>query len=348
MRVCRAWLFLPAVFLFSTATWSQGRGGAPSQPLTQSITVRGRVVDAETGSSVLDARVTLIATGGQNGGQGGSNMGSDFEFDNIPTATLFELKVEADGYQTYQQFFQPTAAGMNGYMTIPLRKVKFVESPPKGKVVDARLLQLSGPAREAYQSGMTQLYEKNDPTKSMAFFERTLKLAPAFYEAHYQMGVAHQNLKQTSEAISAYQEAERGSEGKYAPAEFALASLLSEQQKFSDAEAAARKGLVANPKSAAGHYELARSLMGQGKAPEAETEAKASLELTPLLPQNYLLLAAVDANRGQPEPAIEQLDAYLKAVPTGAVADSVRALRESLAKQLPAERTTTAQPPKPQ
>jgi len=344
MRIRTALFLLLALLLYSMPVAGQGRSGG--QPPVSLVSVRGRVVDAETSSPVLDARVTMIASGGQIGGQGGSSMGSDFQFDNVLMQALYELKVEANGYQTFQQYFQPMST-INTYMTIPLRRIKFVEVPPKGKSVDSRLLQLPGPAREAYQSGMTQLYEKNDPAKSMAFFEKTLKLAPAFYEARYQLGVAHQNLKQTPEAITAFQEAAQGSNGKYAPAEFALASLLAEQQKFGDAETAARKGLDADPKSAAGHYELARALLGQGKAPEAETEAKASLELAPNMAQNQLILAAVCANRAQPAEAVEYLDAYLKAVPTGPMADAARALRENLSKQVPQAKGASGEPQKP-
>ena len=343
MSIPRSLLLFSALFLCTRPAAGQARG--PSSQPSNIVSVRGRIVDGETGASVLDARVTLIASGGQNGGQGGSSMGSEFQFDNVPAQTLYELKVEADGYATMQQYFQPMSS-LSNYMTIPLRRIKFVEVPAKGRVVDARLLQLPGAAREAYQNGMTQLYEKNDAAKSMAFFEKTLKLAPGFYEAHYQMGVAYQNLKKTPEAIGAYQEAAEGSKDKYAPAEFALASLHSEQQKFADAEAAARKGVEADSKSAIGHYELARALLGQGKTEEAESEAKASLELNKDLPQNYLLLAGVCTTRGQTPDAVANLDAYLKAVPSGSLSDSVRTLRDNLSKQVP--QANSADPPKPQ
>jgi tetratricopeptide (TPR) repeat protein len=160
--------------------------------------------------------------------------------------------------------------------------------------------------------------------------------------------VAYQNLKRTPDAMTAFREAVQGSDGKFAPAQFALASLLSEQQSFAEAETVVRKGLESDGKSATGHYELARALLGQGKAPEAETEAKASLELSPKLPQNYLILAAVCANRGQAAEAIEELDAYLRLVPTGPMADSVHTLRENLSKQVPqAKAGGAAEPQKP-
>ena len=323
---------LPLVLLFSLPALGQSRGGSTSvQPSVQFVTVRGRVVDAETGSPVLDARITLIAMGGTSMGQGQTSLGSDFEFDNIP-ATIYELRIEADGYQSLQQAFQANS-GIIGSITIPIRKIKFVDAGPRGKTVSSRVLQLPAPAREAYQNGIAQLYEKHDPEKSLPFFDKTLKLAPAFYEATYQRGVAYQDLKRTAEAETAFRDAVKASDGKFAPPQFFLASLLSTRQSFAEAEAAARKGLESEPKSPQGHYELARALLGQGKIDEAETEAKASLELSSDLPQNFLLLAAVAANRGQPAEAVKDLDQYLKAVPDGPLSDTVRSQREILREQ---------------
>jgi Flp pilus assembly protein TadD len=350
MRIRKAILTLPAVLLFTATGFAQGRGGGMSagQPV-QLATIRGRVADAETGAPILDARITLVAmAGGAQGGGSQSMMGSDFEYDNIPQG-LYEIVVEAEGYQGIRQPFQINL-GTPSYITIPMRKIKFVENSGKGKAVSSRLLQLPPSAREAYQSGMTQLYDKHDATKSLAFFEKTLKLAPSFYEANYQMGVAYQDLKRSPEAEAAFRDAARVSDGKCSPAEFSLASLFAERQNFAEAEAAARKGLESEPNSAQGHYEVARALLGQGKSNEAEAEAKASLELSRDLPQSYLLLAAVSANRGQPAEAVKALDQYLEAVPKGPLSDSVRALRENLRKQTPEAKEGSpapSDPPKP-
>jgi tetratricopeptide (TPR) repeat protein len=319
---------LPVVLLFCPPVFGQARRGNPS---VQYITVRGRVVDAETGSPVLDARVTLIAMGGTVLGQGQTSLGSDFEFDNIPV-TMYELRVEADGYQALDQAFQANS-GIIGSITIPIRRIKFVDTSVRGKTVSSRLLQLPAPAREAYHNGITQLYEKKDPEKSLPFFDKTLKLAPAFYEAQFQRGVAYQDLKRTPEAEAAFRDAVKASDGKFAPPQFFLASLLSGRRNFSEAETAARKGLESEPKSPQGHYELARALLGQGKADEAETEAKASLAISSELPQNFLLLAGISATRGQPAEAVKDLDQYLKAVPNGPLSDTVRSQREILRQQ---------------
>jgi len=329
MKLRNLLLLLLSMALCSLPAFAQARnpGGQP----VQLVTVRGRVVDAETGVPVLDARVTLQAMGGAAMGENQSSMGSEFEFDNIP-ATIYELRVEADGYQSLQQTFQPNI-GMIGSLTIPIRKVKFVTTGERGKTASSRLLQLPADARQAYQNGMEQLYEKHDPQKGLELFQQTLKLAPAFYEAKYQMGMAYQDLKRSPDAENSFRDAIKSSDGKYAEPEFALASLLSGRHQFAEAEAEARKGLESEPKSGPGHYELARALLGQGKSSEAETEAKACLELTRDLPQSYVLLAAVAANRGQPAEAVKDLDQFLAAVPTGAYSDSVRAMRENLRKQ---------------
>jgi len=331
MRVPKAVLPLSALLLLFCLPVSAQRGGGSG--MIQVVTIRGRVVDGDTGSSVLDARISLVgmAGGASNGSQ--SYMGSDFVFENIPTG-LYEIVIEATGYQTLRQPMQ-TSSAMSSYITIPMRKIRAPRDVPAGKTVSSRLLQLPAPAREAYQNGISELYDKHDPEKSLPFFQKTLKLAPSFYEANYELGMAYQTLKRAPEALAAFREADKASAGKFAPAEIALASMLSEQQNYTGAEAAARHGLESEPKSATAHYELARALLGQGKTAEAETEAKASLEQSRDLPQNYLVLAAVSANRGETVDAIQDLDEYLKVVPSGPMSDSVRTLRDTLSKQAP-------------
>jgi tetratricopeptide (TPR) repeat protein len=346
MSIRKALFPLAGLLLVASSLFAQAKGGGATAGSSQVVTIRGRVVDAETGSPILDARIALIGMAG-GAGLGGSStiVGSDFEFDSIPTG-LYEIAVEADGYQNIRQPMQTTSS-MTSYITIPMRKSATGQRSPAGKTVTSRLLQLPGPAREAYQSGMALLYDKHDPEKSLPFFQKTLKLAPSFYEANYQLGVAYENLKRTPEATAALQEAQKSSGGKFAPAEVALASVLSEQQKYADAEAAARQGVEGEPKSGAAHYELARALLGQGKSEEAETEAKASLEQTKNLPQNYLLLAGICANRGDTAAAIQDLDDYLKAMPDGSLSDNVRTLRDTLNKQMPQAKDAPPQPVKP-
>ena len=348
MSLPRLLLMLSLPLLLAASAFAQVRSN--SAPSNQLVTIRGRVVDAETGAAVLDARVSLsgVTGGGLSGSQ--STMGSEFEFDNIPTQGNYEIVVEADGYRPVRQPFQASYA-IGGPFVIPLVRIKFVEKPAVGSAVSARLLQLPAEARDAYQNGMTQLYDKHDAQKSLAFFDKTLKLAPTFYEANYQLGMAYQDLKRTPEAESAFRDAMKASDGKFAPPAFSLASLLSMRQSFAEAESLARKGLQSDPKSASGHYELARALLGQGKADEAETEAKTSLELGSAIPQNYLLLAAIAANRGQPAGAVKDLDKYLEAVPDGPLTASVRSMRENLRQQagLPKEEAErTNGPAKPQ
>jgi tetratricopeptide (TPR) repeat protein len=146
--------------------------------------------------------------------------------------------------------------------------------------------------------------------------------------------MAYRDLKRAQESQASFRHAIQASEGRFSPAQFALASLLSDEKKFAEAEAAARKGLQGENTSAPGHYELARSLLGQGKASEAEAEARATLTMSRELPQAYLLLAAVYEGRNQMQQAVKELDRYLLAVPKGPVSDSVRAVRQDLQRRL--------------
>ena len=316
-------LFLLLLTLPSAAQVLGRRGST----LGQTITLRGRVVDAETNSAVLQARIRLSSSGVAR-----TAVGGDFEFDELPARANYEITVEADGYQDVREMLDPSVEA-TGFVVIAMHRFRGRERA-LGSKVTVRLLQLPGAAQEAFLKGMDCLYGKHDPAGSLPFFQETLKLAPKFYEAQYQAGMAYRSLGRAPESEAAFAGAAAASEGHYSPAQFALASVLSDRRKFAEAEVTARNGLQGEDDSGPGHYELARALLGQGKSGEAEKEARTTLARTRNLPQTHLLLAAIYDGRDDPEHAVRELDLYLRDVPKGGVSDSVRALRLDLQRKL--------------
>ena len=71
------------------------------------------------------------------------------------------------------------------------------------------------------------------------------------------------------------------SDDKFPDADFALASLLTDQKQFAEAEKLVRAGLLMQPDAWNGQLELARVLLATGRFAEAEQSALAVRKTKP-------------------------------------------------------------------
>ncbi len=166
-------------------------------------------------------------------------------------------------------------------------------------MVSARELGLPQDAQSALHQGTDALFKKHEPAASLPFFEKVLLMAPDFYEAAYYQGVALMELGRKKEAEDAYKNAASLSDDKFPEADFALASMLTDEKQFADAERLIRAGLLMAPDAWSGQLELARVLLATGKFPEAEQSALAVRKVKPDFPRIYLLLANIHQNAAE-------------------------------------------------
>ena len=120
------------------------------------------------------------------------------------------------------------------------------------------------------------------------------------------------------------------SKDKYADAFFWLATLLSDNERFADAEAAARKAVDLNPAAWQANSELSRALLGLNRAAEAETSARAAVDLQPGNANLHLLLANIHMQQKNDVALLDDLNSYLKLAPTGSFASQVRQQRDEV------------------
>jgi tetratricopeptide (TPR) repeat protein len=330
------WLAALAVFLFPHASLAQRRSPLRGQLYRQNHGIRGSLRDIETDVPIPGARLELRGLGISMSSQTTEASG-DFEFTGLGDGQ-YEVVAEADGYESTHEtvLLQP---GQEAYVSIRMRKREAA-----GGTVSVRTLKLPEKARQAYEKGLLELYQRRKPEKSVPLFQTTVQEAPQFYEADYHMGVAFERLGRIGEAESAYREAIRLSEGRHSPSQFAYASLLSEKHSFVPAETAARKGLETAPDSGRGHYELARALLGEGRVDLAEKETRTVLEKTRQLPQVFLLIAAIHVLHHEMEKAVDSMSQYLQMVPKGPASDEVRRARDNLLKEIENQKAAATLP----
>lgn len=212
-------------------------------------------------------------------------------------------------------------------VTIRLREVDSPKSTTKPSVVSAANAGVPKKALEFYDNASKLAREKD-----YAGAIKELKLAvaeyPSFLSALSLIGMLHMRLNELDKADEAFKAALKIDPEAYEPLLNRSITLL-KLTKFKDAETSLRKTLKLKPDSSAAYYYLGRTLNKLGKNEEAE---KAFLTCTEKSPgefkEAHRLLAAIYLDRGKPERVIEQLETYLKLVPTAPDADNLRMVIE--------------------
>jgi len=263
-----------------------------------------------------------------------SRQNGDFTFENL-SGGEYTILFSADGYESHQESlllrFIPEAK-----VDISLRKTMVAKSDAFGpdKVVSTRELSLPTKAKDALAKGREHLYQKHDYAGSLASFRRVLEISPGFYEAYYDEGVAYTFLLKPADAEDAFRKSITGSEGHFAEPCFALASLLTDQQHFAEAEKIAREGLNIQPDAWRGYYELARALLGEKNPAEAEKNGLEARKRKTDFPGLYLILANIHMQLRNSEAVLDDVNAFLKLDPDGPASGQARKIRDQMERTL--------------
>ena len=208
--------------------------------------------------------------------------------------------------------------------------------------VSVRELTIPGKARDEFQRGMKKL-EEHDEKGSLRHFDAATQIYPGYYEAHYNQGVAELHLGKDDKALEAFQKAIDLSGGQYARAQFGYALMLCRQGKAQEAERAVRYGLVTDPNISEGHLVLGLALLKLHRADEAAKSAREALELNDSSsPKAFLILADVEAAKGNYGAQVRYLDAYMKWRPNDPNKAMLRSVREA-AKRLEMNQASMSQ-----
>ena len=212
-------------------------------------------------------------------------------------------------------------------VTIRLREVDSPKSTTKPSVVNAANAGVPKKALEFYDKAAELARAKDYPGAI-----RELKLAveeyPSYVSALSLIGMLHMRLNELDKADDAFKAALKIDPEAYEPL-LNRSITLYKLSKFKDAESLLRKTLKVNAESAAAYYWLGRTLNKLGKNDDAEKAFLACTEKSPgEFKEAHRLLAAIYLDRGKPERVVEQLEIYLKLVPTAPDAENLRMVLE--------------------
>jgi hypothetical protein len=305
-------------------------GSGTIQP--HSFSVGGMVFDAESHTRIDGVRVDLRALTGATVATAFTSGNGDFHFNNIPGGT-YEVVIEQMGYQPTHQ--QVDIQGSTFGLMLELRSMPRASNlSPGNPTVSKRELSIPHKAHDAMEKGLALLYAKSDYQGSVKQFERATQEYPDYYEAYTAMGVAYMNLGDAVNSEHVLRKALDLSDQQYVGALYTLASLLSNGQRFADAEPLARKGVELDANSWQADSELARALLGLGRAAEAETSALTAVKLRPEIANLHLLLANIHIELQNKPALLDDLDIYLKLAPTGPFTSQARKQRDEVQQEL--------------
>ena len=181
-------------------------------------------------------------------------------------------------------------------------------------VVSVQELKMAGKSHAAFDKG-SQLLEKGETAKSVAYLQQAIADYPEHYKAYYDLGVAQYRLSHLEEAEQAFQKAIDITKGHFAPPQFGLGAILCQKSEFPQAESLLQRALDVDPGSAVGKYYLAWAQFGLNRLAEAERTLEQALLRNEKLAEAYLLLARVHQRQRNVPAVTRDLEFYVKLDP---------------------------------
>lgn len=318
---------LPRVLL--VLVLALGCAWAQQQPDTGNISGQIKI----TRGTFPDARIEVKLT--SRGALVGTTFCDDegkFAFYNLP-ANNYHITIDDDHFQPYEEIVSVNP------LLIRTNIVTLILTPRPSDKPQADDAQVSG--ENPYMIDASQ-YKNQVPKKALKEFESgvkaqsagklesairhwqsALEVAPAFYPAHNNLGVAYLEQKNFPSA-----EAEFGKAITLSPndtqAYFNLGNVMLLTGRYDDAQRVVEDGLRHGPNAAFGYFLLGTVAERRNRPADAEVDLRKALALDPLLGKVHLELVNLYLGQHHNEAAIAELQVFLQRFPTDPLAPKAR------------------------
>ena len=213
------------------------------------------------------------------------------------------------------------------FVSIRLRAVEGKKPKNGPAVISAANAGVPKAALDHYEKASKLAHEK-DYKGAIKELKDAVSEYPQFVSAHNQLGVLYLRLNEVDHADEAFKAALKINPEAYEPLLNRGISLY-RLGKFKDAEASFRATLKVKADSAVSYYYLGRTLNKLGRNEDAEKALLTCLKMSPNdFQEAHRLLAAIYLDRGALPRVVEELEAYLKVVPTAPDAENLRQVIE--------------------
>jgi tetratricopeptide (TPR) repeat protein len=175
--------------------------------------------------------------------------------------------------------------------------------------------KVPGNERAQYNLGCVLQDEPGRLDDAVSDFERALQLAPDYYRAHCNLGIALQSLGRTQEAIAQFEEALR-LKPDLVEAQNGLGNALLSAGRIPEAIGHYQRAVLLKPDYVEAHNDLGCALAKvAGREGEAVAQFREALRLEPeFMPAHFNLANALNA-MGRPVDAVAEYEAALRLRP---------------------------------
>lgn len=304
------------------------------------VTVAGNVYHSEDSSPAVNVIITLSNDEHQIFATEATSDTGGFRFGRVKRAVYY-LDVNADGYQP-ESLEVDLSMMSDKVVSIYLKPIAKDQAVPKGNSISAHELSLPAKARDLMESGKKKLYQEKDSARAVADFQQAVSLAPGYYEAYYQLGMAYANSGNRDDAEKSFRKSIEVSGGKYGEPEIAIGTLQLERKETAEGEKSIRRGLQLNPNLWLGHYELGKALFIRNHLVEAEQSAEQARSLAPAVPVIYRLLSNIHLQEKNYLALLRDIDEYIKLDPDSPAGVRAKELREQVQQKIASQKMEPA------
>ena len=343
-------LVITSLLLLSWANaFGQTRGQAP-QPTNQ-YEIRGKLMFAM--ATPPDERIEVFLERNMQRIQTAfTDSLGQFEFRGLSPGN-YTISVRHPGFEDVHQTVEVFNMQRTVTLSIPMQPTFVVRRTRPGgfegddsNVIDVNQLKsLPKKAIQEYEKALGET-RKGETLKTVKHLEEAIKLAPNFYHAHNNLGVAYVKLERYRDAEKHYRRARELNPNADQPLLNLAMMFIAESDlhreegrhvygKLLDAAMDnLDEAIKMRPSSAPAHFYLGTAYYKSDFLSEAEASLKKAGNLDPKMPGPQLMLINVYVKQKRWKDVISQIDVFLKDNPRAEERPRMQELRQKLAKEL--------------
>src|SRR5262245_12041053 len=308
MRFLRTSVILSvAVFLFCNA-------GFVEAAVERSIS--GRLIFDSNFDCEQRCVVTLLAMGVRPVQTAFADLLGRFSFDNVQRGS-YAIRVEIDGFEAVTQPLQDSDSGVGVNIFVPLNRKPTTTKSGSGQTVDiSEYLQRYPKKAVTYFEKGSESLKKQKNEEAVKYLRNAVELAPSFYQAHNELGVAYRELGRFDDAEREFMTAHQLNSTGVEPL-LNLTSLYLQENEPERAVTTGEQAVKVNSRSAPAFFSLGIALYKVAQLDRAESALKRALDLAPKMGTVRLMLANVYLKLRRYDNTLEQLNAYIAENPKG-------------------------------
>src|SRR5262245_16023392 len=313
LKLCVALLLLPMALL-----------AAPDS------TISGRLLFDNAGFSCDRCTITLLA-GMRPVATTFVDLSGYFTFNNVPRGSL-TIHAEIDGFETVNYQVENNGDRVSPNVVIPVARKPVIVSKSGAGIVNISefLERYPKKAVSLFEKGSDSLKKKKNED-AIKYFRGALELAPTFYEAHNQLGIAYREAGRDNDAESEFLLAHELNSTAVEPL-LNLSRLYLDENENERADSLGEQAVKTNARSAPAFFNLGMALYKAAMLDRAESALERALELAPKMANARLLLANVYLKLRRYDNTLDQLNKYIAENPHGNQVQAAQQMRDQLLK----------------